>query len=133
FMLSMDAGRNPATGAIQCRSQFDPASAVPYASPASAGVAAAQAAKLAADIAACVPYNPFGASNNSAAISYFTFDQQKHAKMTQFDVLGFVNGDSSQLFSLPGGPVGFVIGGEYRRETAFYHEDPFVLTDQTNA
>ena len=53
--------------------------------------------------------------------------------MTQFDVLGFVNGDSSQLFSLPGGPVGFVLGGEYRRETAFYHEDPFVLTDQTNA
>jgi hypothetical protein len=52
--------------------------------------------------------------------------------MTQFDVLGFVNGDLSQVFELPGGPIGFVLGGEYRRETAFYHEDPFVLTDQTN-
>ena len=27
FMLAMDAGRNPVTGQIQCRSQFDPASA----------------------------------------------------------------------------------------------------------
>src|SRR4029078_1887784 len=30
FMLSLDAGRNPATGQIQCRSQFDPAAAVAY-------------------------------------------------------------------------------------------------------
>jgi len=127
LMLSMDAGRNPVTGTIQCRSQFDPASALAYQNPASPGVAAAQAAKLAADIAACVPYNPFGdGSANSAAAAYFTTQEFKKAKMTQFDVLGFVNGDSSQLFSLPGGPIGFVLGGEYRRETAFYHEDPFV-------
>jgi hypothetical protein len=30
LMLSLDAGLNPATGQIQCRSQFDPASAVAY-------------------------------------------------------------------------------------------------------
>jgi outer membrane receptor protein involved in Fe transport len=127
FMLSMDAGRNPVSGAIQCRSQFDPTAAVPYANPASSAVAAAQAAKLAADIAACVPYNPFGdGSANSAAAAYFKTSEFKKARMTQFDVLGFVSGDSSQLFELPGGPVGFVLGGEYRRETAFYHEDPFV-------
>jgi len=129
FVLAMDAGRNPVTGAIQCRAQFDPTSAVQYQTPtggATGGVAAAQAAKLAADIAACVPYNPFGAADNSAAIAYFSTSEFKKAKMTQFDVLGFVNGDSSQLFELPGGPIGFVLGGEYRRETAFYHEDPFV-------
>ena len=28
FALAMDAGRNPVTGQIQCRSQFDPASAI---------------------------------------------------------------------------------------------------------
>jgi outer membrane receptor protein involved in Fe transport len=129
FMLSLDAGRNPLTGQIQCRAQFDPTSAVQYQTPtggATGAVAAAQAARLAADIAACVPYNPFGAGNNSAAIQYFSLNEIKKAKMTQFDVLGFLNGDSSQLFELPGGPVGFVLGGEYRRETAFYHEDPFV-------
>lgn len=129
FMLAMDAGRNPVTGAIQCRSQFDPAAAVRYQTPAggaTGAVTAAQAAKLAADIAACVPYNPFGAANNSASIAYFSTSENKQAQMTQFDVLGFVSGDSSQLFELPGGPVSFVLGGEYRRETAYYHEDPFV-------
>ena len=126
FVLSMDAGRNPTTGQIQCRAQFDPASAVQYQTPSSSAVATEQAARLAADIAACVPYNPFGAADNSAAINYFTINSHKSAKMTQFDVLGFVNGDSSQLFELPGGPIGFVVGGEYRRETAFYHEDPFI-------
>jgi outer membrane receptor protein involved in Fe transport len=127
FMLSLDAGRNPVTGAIQCRSQFDPTAAVPYANPASTAVAAAQAAKLAADIAACVPYNPFGdGSGNAAAASYFLTNEFKKAQMTQLDILGFVSGDSSQLFELPGGPIGFVLGGEYRRETAFYHEDPYV-------
>jgi outer membrane receptor protein involved in Fe transport len=132
FMLSMDAGRNPATGQVQCRSQFDPASAVIYNYPVGDPRRTLAAAKLAADIAACVPYNPFGAADNSAAINYFSLNEVKKARMTQFDVLGFVNGDSSQLFSLPGGPIGFVLGGEYRRETAFYHEDPFVLTDQSN-
>jgi outer membrane receptor protein involved in Fe transport len=132
FMLSLDAGRNPVTGQIQCRSQFDPASAVRYQYSATDPRVALANAKLAADIAACVPYNPFGETNNSAAISYFSLNEIKKAKMTQFDVLGFVNGDSSQLFELPGGPISFVLGGEYRRETAFYHEDPFVLTDQSN-
>ncbi len=30
---------------------------------------------------------------------------------------GFVSGDSSQWFELPGGPVGMALGAEYRRET----------------
>lgn len=128
FMLSLDAGRNPATGQIQCRSQFDPASAVPYQVPAGDPRTAPFAAKLAADIAACVPYNPFGAADNSAAISYFQRHDHKSAKMTQLDFLGFVDGDLGQLFELPGGPVSFVLGGEYRRETAKYVEDPFVDT-----
>ena len=135
LMLSLDAGRDPVTGAIKCRSQIagqDPSAYLPYQYSAGDPRAALAAAKLAADIAACVPYNPFGAADNTAAARYFTTNEFKHAKMTQFDVLGFVNGDLSQVFELPGGPIGFVLGGEYRRETAFYHEDPFVLTDQTN-
>jgi outer membrane receptor protein involved in Fe transport len=126
FMLSLDAGRNPATGQIQCRSQFDPASALAYANPANAAVAAAQAAKLAADIAACVPYNPFGGANNSAAVNYFTLNEHKTAKMTQLDFMGFMNGNLGKWFELPGGPISFVLGAEYRKETARYTEDPTV-------
>jgi outer membrane receptor protein involved in Fe transport len=135
LMLSLDAARDPVSGTIKCRSQIagqDPSANLPYQYSPTDPRAALAAAKLAADIAACVPYNPFGQADNTAAARYFGTNEFKHAKMTQFDVLGFVNGDLSQLFELPGGPIGFVLGGEYRRETAFYHEDPFVLTDQTN-
>jgi outer membrane receptor protein involved in Fe transport len=132
FMLSMDAGRNPTTGAIQCRSQFDPASATVFTRLMNAAQIAFNTARLAADVAACVPYNPFGQANNAAAVQYFTTDEHKSAKMTQLDFLGFVNGDSSQLFELPGGPIGFVLGAEYRRETARYTEDPFVEIGQPN-
>lgn len=131
FALAMDAGRNPLTGAIQCRSQFDPASAVRlqgFAAP-----AAANDARLAADIAACVPYNPFGQSDNSASIAYFARDYETRGSIDQLVISGFVSGDSSQLFELPGGPVSFALGGEYRREKSFYQQDQFVVDGFTNA
>ncbi|WP_176496688.1 TonB-dependent receptor domain-containing protein [Sphingomonas sp. HMP6] len=117
FLLSLDAGLNPLTNQIQCRAQFDTASATGL-----AGNTAA-AAKLASDIAACVPYNPFGQPNNAAATSYFRIPLANSAYLSQLDIQGFVSGDSSQLFSLPGGPVSFVLGGEYRREKAFNNSD----------
>ncbi|MBA3666199.1 MAG: TonB-dependent receptor [Sphingomonas sp.] len=141
FALSLDAGRNPATGQIQCRSQFDPASAIPFqniASPATnpaarAAEIAAYASRLANDIAACVPYNPFGLADNSAAAKYFVFHAHNRAELSQFVASAFVGGDSSQLFELPGGPVRFVVGGEYRTEKAEYVNDPFIIGNFTNA
>ena len=41
-------------------------------------------------------------------------------------MLGSVSGDTSGFFNLPGGPVGFAVGGEYRRETNYFREDPLV-------
>jgi outer membrane receptor protein involved in Fe transport len=124
FLLSLDAGRNPATGQIQCRAQFDPAAATAF---------AGQNANLAADIAACVPYNPFGGADNSAAAQYFSYNATNTASLSQLDILGFVGGDSSQLFELPGGPIRFVVGGEYRREKAKYDNDDFIEAGATNA
>ncbi|MFL6759685.1 TonB-dependent receptor domain-containing protein [Sphingomonas sp.] len=153
LMLSLDAGRNPATGQIQCRAQFDPAARIAldqtvgapffdttnFVNPApgvnelnAAQAAAAAAARLNADIAACVPYNPFGSTDNSAAAAYIGVVSHKTAKLTQLDLNGFVNGDTSQWFSLPGGPVSFVLGGEYRRETGLYRDDPYVTQQATN-
>ncbi len=134
FMLSLDAGVNPANGQIQCRSQFDPAAAVQLTRALSASAQALAASRLAADIAACVPYNPFGfnPAANAAAVQYFTYNAHKKAWLSQLDFLGFVNGDSSQLFELPGGPISFAIGGEYRRERARYDDDDFAQTGLTN-
>jgi outer membrane receptor protein involved in Fe transport len=131
LMLSLDAGRNPVTGQIQCRSQFDPAAAVAFDTGAfqtgsTSRGNAGQASRLAADVAACVPYNPFGAANNQAAVAYFTNSAHTDASLEQFVVSGFVSGDLSQLFELPGGPIRFALGAEYRREDGTYIDDPFV-------
>jgi outer membrane receptor protein involved in Fe transport len=138
FMLAMDAGLDPNTNTIKCRSQFDPSAALPYIrSFVQAGDAAglaAQQARLAADIAACVPYNPFGfnPSANAAAVDYFSYNAHASAWLSQLDFLGYINGDSSQLFELPGGPISFALGGEYRRERARYKDDPYVESGATN-
>jgi outer membrane receptor protein involved in Fe transport len=118
FLLSLDAQRN-AAGQIVCGSQIDATRA---------GVDAnGIPANLAADIAACQPYNLFGAGASSqAARDYVLTNTVSTGKITQFVASGFMSGDLSQLFSLPGGPIGFAVGAEYRRETNSYQQDPLV-------
>ncbi|KHL25257.1 hypothetical protein PK98_00410 [Croceibacterium mercuriale] len=123
FMLAMDSARN-ASGQIVCRSQIDPAAATEYGNP-------GDAEALAQDIANCVPYNPFGAGNNAAARAYINEDTVSKAELEQLVVSGFVSGDSSSFFELPGGPVGFALGGEYRREELFFQADPIVEQGRT--
>jgi outer membrane receptor protein involved in Fe transport len=131
FMLSLDAGRNPVTGQIQCRAQFDPTAAVAfdtgaYQTGSLPRTSPTQPGRLAADIAACVPYNPFGVSDNSAAARYFTSHSHTTAYLSQLVLNGFVSGDTSNFFNLWGGPVRFALGAEYRREHGNYIDDPFV-------
>jgi outer membrane receptor protein involved in Fe transport len=116
FLLANDTVRN-ASGQIVCRSQVDSA----YAGTDRAG----NPAVLAADVAACVPLNPFGDGSVSQAVrNYLTVSTEATGKATQFQGMGFVSGDLSQLFELPGGPIAFSLGGEYRRETLSYDLDP---------
>ncbi|HEX8239219.1 MAG TPA: TonB-dependent receptor [Allosphingosinicella sp.] len=130
FLLAFDAGRNPATGQIQCRSQYIPSAAFAYT--AGGNDAAYANSTLAADIAACVPINLFGPGNvTQAARDYILQPTTSFGKITQLDFSAFVNGDLSQLFELPGGPIGFAIGAEYRRETNFFAEDALVQTGIT--
>jgi outer membrane receptor protein involved in Fe transport len=120
FLLAMDSTRN-AAGQIVCRSQIDPTSSSLAQLPGSSG------SILTADVATCQPLNPFGQGNISqAARNYVTQDTVAVGKIRQTDITGFVSGDSSQWFELPGGPIGVSIGGEYRRETNFYQQDPLV-------
>ncbi len=84
------------------------------------------------DDPACVPVNLFGfGAPSQAALDYFVVNSFRDEKATQFDVTAFISGDSSQLFELPGGPIGFALGGEYRRETASAAFDPFTASGAT--
>jgi outer membrane receptor protein involved in Fe transport len=129
FVLAMDAGRNPVTGQIQCRAQFDPASARAFdAAPYGGGTRTnpSQVTRLAADIAACVPYDPFGAGgDNRASVDYFTRQVLAGGWIKQLVLSGFVSGDTSGFFNLWGGPIRFAVGGEYRRQDQFYDYDDF--------
>lgn len=128
LLLAFDAGFNPATGRIQCRSQFVPgAGTIPRDT---AGLPAAEAA-LAADIAACVPYNPFGGGDNSAARDYIVSDSGSRGHLEQIVINAFMSGDTSQWFELPGGPVSFAIGGEYRTEDAYFKADDIIESGVT--
>lgn len=73
----------------------------------------------------CVPINVLGNGAPSAdALRFVNTTSFVNSRASELDILGFVNGDSSQLFELPGGPIRFSIGGEYRRETAYQKADP---------
>ncbi|HEX5258875.1 MAG TPA: TonB-dependent receptor [Sphingomicrobium sp.] len=72
----------------------------------------------------CVPLDLFGEGKPSqAAINFVNRTSALFQTATEQDALGFLSGTTSKWFSLPGGPVGFSIGLEHRRETAQSHAD----------
>ncbi len=127
YLLAIDAvdqglaTGGAANGNIVCRATVDPTARIPYEGASNSAYAAAQ---LAADVAACVPVNLFGNGNvTQAARNYLLENSFADGKITQFVASAFLSGDSSSWFELPGGPVGFAVGAEYRRETASYVQD----------
>ncbi len=67
----------------------------------------------------CLPLNLFGEGLNSqAAIDWITGTYTSDATIEQHVVNAFISGDTTGFFSLPAGPVGFVLGGEYRKESS---------------
>lgn len=84
-------------------------------------------ASAANDDPSCVPINLFGQGAPSPeAIAYVTTRSFRNQDAEQINAVGYLAGDSSQIFELPGGPVSFVLGGEYRREKASSVYDPEV-------
>ncbi|WP_157968761.1 MULTISPECIES: TonB-dependent receptor domain-containing protein [unclassified Sphingomonas] len=67
----------------------------------------------------CVPINTFGyGAPSAAALAFVNTTSTRVEQAQEFDITANVSGDLSQLFSLPGGPVRFALGGEYRSESA---------------
>lgn len=99
-------------GTIQCRVNVD--------------------ANLTNDDPACRPLNIFGEGRASqAALDYILVDSTRDEWTEQLNALAYVSGDSAKLFELPGGPVGFVLGGEWRQERSFGTYDDVTKSGQT--
>lgn len=123
FAFATDAVRD-STGKIVCRVTVDPT--------ARQAILPSLEKYLAADVAGCVPLNLFGEGVASAdAIRYVTTTSRADGKQSQLVASGFVSGDSSDLFELPAGPVGFAVGAEYRRQTSYEEYDELVRDEGT--
>jgi outer membrane receptor protein involved in Fe transport len=138
FGLAMDAARN-ASGAIVCRSEFDPAAAFGYGdvldnpdTPEREAGAVFADSTLAADIAQCHPLNPFGEGNISEqARRYVLQDTTSVGKIDQVAFSASLTGDSSAWFSLPAGAIGVAIGFEHREDDVFFEAEELVSSGIT--
>jgi iron complex outermembrane recepter protein len=115
YFAALDAVRAP-NGQIVCRSTLDP-------------TAAADATTFTPGAnSPCRPLNLFGENVASqAALDFVLDDTLSFSKVTQQVVSGSVSGDFGAVFTLPGGPIGFAFGGEYRRETSSTNPDPLIV------
>lgn len=74
----------------------------------------------------CAPVNILGANSIQGAGAAFAFaDLEDDTVITQQQVLVTVSGDSSKLFELPAGPIGFAAGFEWRDDSSQFTPDSF--------
>ena len=82
--------------------------------------------------AACVPINVFGQGRaDPRALDYINTEGRTDEFASQFVASAFVGGDLSQLFELPGGPIAFALGAEYRKEKAVVDYDELTSSGAT--
>ncbi|WP_254605065.1 TonB-dependent receptor domain-containing protein [Sphingomonas bacterium] len=69
----------------------------------------------------CLPVSLFGPGPTSPqALAFFQINDTSFARITQQVANASISGDFGAFFRLPGGPVQFSFGGEYRRETSAF-------------
>ena len=128
FLAAIDAVSDPVTGAPTCRSSVDPnapATTTPFNIPAyDPGYFS-----FTPGDGSCIPLNIWAgaAGITPEAAAWVTRDTTTKSELTQKVFSAFVAGDSDGWFSLPGGPAGFALGAEWRREESELSFDAFDL------
>ncbi len=121
YYAALDAVRDPATGRIVCRSSLDPTGNIDpnnFDQPATTFTPGANSG--------CLPINLLGEGLVSpAALDFINVDLVNRYKVQQHVLSGSISGDFGQFFELPGGPIAFAIGGEYRKEKSAFVSDPY--------
>jgi iron complex outermembrane receptor protein len=127
FLAAIDAVRDPASGQVTCRVNVDPTALPdqPYTDRYTGAPATFKPGE-------CVPFNLFGENAASqAAFDFVRANTQDRSRIRQQVVSAQLSGDFGQLFRLPGGPVGFALGGEYRKEQSRFIPDPIAAQGLT--
>jgi iron complex outermembrane receptor protein len=67
----------------------------------------------------CVPLNILGeGAPSQEALDWVFTDHTDEARIRHHVISGFVSGDTDAFFRLQGGPIGFALGAEYRKESS---------------
>lgn len=122
YFAALDAVRDPATGEIVCRSTLDPNANI---DPNNFDQAASTFTLGANSI--CRPLNFLGNGvATQEALDFVLADNTNRSKVDQHVVSGSLSGTFDGLFTLPGGSLGFAVGGEYRRERSVDTPDELI-------
>lgn len=118
YYAASDVVINPATNTPVCRSNLDPTAAAPGdlfgQFPYDAQYLGRGTFTPGAN-SGCIPLNTFG-TPDPAALDWILGEGTFEAELTQHVLNAFISGDTERWFSLPGGPISYVFGGEYRKE-----------------
>ncbi|MEM7099571.1 MAG: TonB-dependent receptor [Pseudomonadota bacterium] len=133
FFAAIDAVTDPITGETVCRSDLD-SGAFPRTTPfnifqfVGGGVQSSFFTFTPGD-GQCQPMNIWGGRGamSQESIDFVTYDREVGEEIEQTVVTAFVTGDSSPWFELPAGPIGIVVGAEWREESS---SQDFGLLDQ---
>ena len=107
YAAALDAVTSPVTGQPVCRSN------------------------LGGGNPGCVPVSLFGPGPVSpAALAFFQINDTSQARITQQVASASISGDFGAFFTLPGGPMQFSFGGEYRRETSAFNPSDNLINNR---
>jgi iron complex outermembrane receptor protein len=120
FEAALDSVIDPATGQPACRINVPSAQPAGFTPP--TGLI---------NGAACVPYNPFGSPNNKAAAAFISVPLHQFEAIDQSVADLNMSFDTSRFLNLPGGPIGFALGAEWRGESVKNIQDPLVVQGLT--
>jgi outer membrane receptor protein involved in Fe transport len=117
FFAAMDAVVNPANGQITCRINLPGETEIR--NPFTSTYGYAGGAPSTFQPGQCVPLNLFGeGSPSQEALDFVLTTHTDNARIRQHVLSAYISGDTGAFFNLPGGPVGFAFGAEYRRESS---------------
>jgi iron complex outermembrane recepter protein len=114
FLAAIDVVDGP--GGPVCRSNLDPASYLnnPNVDPRVGARTFTPGAN-----SGCQPLNIFGDGSPSAeALDWIHIDSTNFDEIEQTVLGAFISGDTERFFNLPAGPISFVVGAEYRKESS---------------
>ena len=117
LFAALDVVRDPATGQAVCRSTLDP-TAPPHPGSEIFPVIAPGFFTFTPGDGQCRPANILSGQNSLSqeAVDFITTPTTDRVRLEQTVITGLLEGNTGDFFNLPGGAVGFVVGGEYRKE-----------------